>query len=73
MASDPDVSYRVYFSGSLAGVDYVESEWASGTAAVTGGAATLTLKTPQPGAYHIIVRRTNALHIGRGQVVAAAS
>jgi hypothetical protein len=65
MASDADVNYRVYFSGIIAGVPYVESEWAEGTAAVTSGVATLTFRTPQPGGYHIIVRRTNALHIGR--------
>lgn len=71
MASDANVSYRVYFSGSIAGVEYVESEWAMGTAAVTGGAATLTFRTPQPGSYHIIVRRENALHIGRVGITAS--
>jgi hypothetical protein len=72
MASDADVSYRVYFTGSIAGVAHNESEWASGTAAVTAGTATLTFKTPQTGSYHIIVRRSNALHIGRVAIVAAA-
>lgn len=72
MASDPEVSFRAYFSGSMAGVEYAESEWATGTATVTGGTATLTFKTPQPGSYHIIVRRSNALHIGRVGITAAA-
>jgi uncharacterized protein YcfL len=72
MASDASVSYRVYVSGTILGVEYIESEWATGTAAVTGGVAALTFKTPQAGRYHIIVRRTNALHIGRVEIAANA-
>lgn len=65
MASDTQIDYRVYFTGTISGVPYEESEWALGTATVTAGVATLTFKTPTAGRYHIVVKRRNALHIGR--------
>jgi hypothetical protein len=70
MASDAQVSYWVYFTGSAVGEQYEESLWASGTATVTSGTATLTFKTPTAGRYHIVVKRTNALHIGRVEILA---
>ncbi len=72
MASDPALDYAVHYTGSDGGTLYEEGEWATGTAAVTAGAATLTFKTPAAGSYHIIVKRQNALHIGRVGITAAA-
>jgi hypothetical protein len=70
MASDTQVSYWVYFTGSAVGEEYQDSLWASGTAAVTSGTATLTFKTATAGSYHIVIKRTNALHIGRVEIFA---
>lgn len=70
MAGDTTVEYKVLYTGIHGAVQYIESEWGSGTAAVTSGTASLTLKTPAVGSYVILVKRQNALHIGRVNVTA---
>jgi hypothetical protein len=58
IAADTALAYNVTFTGTANGVDYADGDYASGTVAVEGGAATLTLAVDFAGAYRVTVRRT---------------